>query len=269
MKTFLRSLSMILALLMLVLCFASCGGTTETEAESEVAKETQGNVSTETEDPRKAVKDDIPADLTFANAADNTVTFFVRDDNDLWKFEMDVDELTDDTLYDAIYRRNRAVEERLGVTITTIQQNGTYNKRNEWNQTLRNTVNTKTGDFDTAAIYMSTGSALAVEGMYMNVLDFPNINLEKPWWNKNIQDEVALFDTLYYLAGDIAVTETAVGATLFYNKDLLVCVHMSSELFDQWQWSVKNPSRFIQRTPSSPLLNPIAERSVSSEACPT
>lgn len=221
MKATAKIMALALALLMLALSVTACGGTTnETETESNTPVETAGELPNETEDPRLSVKDDIPADLTFANAADNTITFFVRDDKEIWKYEMDVTELTDDTLYDAIYRRNRAVEERLGVQITTIQQNGTYNKRNEWNQTLRNAVNTKSGDFDTAAIYMSTGSALAVEGMYYNLLDFPNLNLSKPWWNQNIQNETTLFDTLYYLAGDIAVTETAAGFCMFYNKDL-------------------------------------------------
>ena len=242
MKATAKIMALALALLMLALSVTACGGTTnETETESNTPVETAGELPNETEDPRLSVKDDIPADLTFANAADNTITFFVRDDKEIWKYEMDVTELTDDTLYDAIYRRNRAVEERLGVQITTIQQNGTYNKRNEWNQTLRNAVNTKSGDFDTAAIYMSTGSALAVEGMYYNLLDFPNLSLEKPWWNQNIQDETTLFDTLYYLAGDIAVTETAAGFCMFYNKDLFAEYYPDENLYQlvrDGEWTI-------------------------------
>ena len=137
-----KLLALTLALLTLISCLAACGGSNETESTAEVGPDsgTESDSMVETEDPRQSVKIDLPEGLSFADRTDNTVTFFTRDDNELWKNEIDVTELTDDTLYDAIYRRNRAVEEKLGVVIKTIQQNGTFNKRNEWNQTLRNAV---------------------------------------------------------------------------------------------------------------------------------
>ena len=241
MKAFTKSLSLVLALLMLVLCFASCGGGKETETEAGGEKETQAPVVTETEDPRQSVKVDLPEDLNFANAADNTITFFVRNDIDMWTKEMDVDELTDDTLWDAIYTRNANVEQKLGVTITTVAQQGSWNYHDSWNATLRNAVSTKTGDFDTAAIYMSTGSALAVEGMYYNLLDFPNLTLSKPWWNQVIQEETTLFDTMYYLAGDIAISEVAGGMCIFFNKTMFEELNPGLDLYQMvWdgEWTI-------------------------------
>ena len=213
MKNFAKLLALVLACLMMVAVFAACGGdSSDTEGSGEINAPVETGNGLDNE-----VKDDVPADLRFDG---ETVTFFIRNDQEIWLYEMDVDEIMNDTLYDAIYYRNKTVEERLGVTVTTIGQAGTYSKRAEWNDTLRTAVNTKLNDFDSAAIYMSTGSVLAVEGIYYNVIDFPYISLEKPWWNQNIQNELTLFNTLYYLAGDIAITETAGGNALFYNKDL-------------------------------------------------
>ena len=219
MKNSVKLLTLILACLMLIGCLVACGETVGSETKSE-SKETNAPVipgGNDEEIDRDSVKDDVPTDLTFDG---ETVTFFVRNDHDLWKYEMDVDTILNDTLYDAIYYRNKTVEDRLGITITTVEQEGTFAKRSSWNDTLRTAVNTKTGDFDSAAIYLSTGSVLAVEGIYYNVIDFPYISLEKPWWNQNIQEELTLFDTLYYLAGDIAITEVANTYCMFYNKDL-------------------------------------------------
>jgi len=227
MKLFISILTLMLALSIFATSAVSCGSV-ETDTETEGSKVTE--VVTESEDPRQAVKDDVPAGLNFSNVANNTVTFFVRDDSTLWKNELDVDEITDDTLYDAIYRRNDTVEQRLGVIITTIGQAGNYANHVAWNETLRNAVNTKTGDFDGTAFYMSRGSALATEGMYYNVIDFPNLSLDKPWWNQNIQDEVSLFGTLYFLAGDIAITQTASGFAIFYNKDLFEKYYSSANV---------------------------------------
>ena len=225
MKQTMKLLALVLACLMLVTTFVACGTPVETDSETQGnnketnAPETQDGTGGRYDSSfnRNSVQDDIPTDLRFDG---ETVTFFVRSDKDLWALEMDVDTVMNDTLYDSIYYRNKTVEERLGITITTHGELGTYAKRAEWNDTLRTAVNTQTGDFDTAAIYLSTGSVLAVEGMYYNVIDFPNINLEKPWWNQSIQDELTLFSTLYYLAGDIAVTETTEAFCFLFNKNL-------------------------------------------------
>ena len=246
MKKFAKLLALVLVCVMMVSAFVACGNSSDTETQPEETKaktpETS-NVGGDRYDAsfdRTSVKDDVPTDLTFNG---ETVTFFVRNAQEIWQYEMDVDAIMNDTLYDAIYYRNKTVEERLGITINTIGQSGTYDSRAAWNDTLRTAVNTKLTDFDAAAIYMSTGSALAVEGVYYNVIDFPNINLEKPWWNQSIQDELTMFNTLYYLAGDIAITETAGTFCMAYNKNLYDKYYGASgenlyEVVDDNRWTI-------------------------------
>ena len=187
MKKFTKLMCLVLAFLMTVACFAACG-----DGEETTLPKSSGVNDDDT--GRNAVKDTVPTDLKFNG---ETVTFFVRDDNELWKNEIDVEKTTNDTLFDAIYYRNATVEQRLGVTIEQIGQAGMFSVSDSWNSTLRNTVLTKSGDYEAAAIYASTGSALAVEGLYYNVLDLPHLNLNQPWWNQTIRKELPLFDTLY------------------------------------------------------------------------
>ena len=239
MKKSLRFICLILALFLIATILASCGSNDETT----VAQES--NVQNET--GRDAVKDTVPADLQFKG---ETVTFFVRDDQELWKHEIDVEKTTNDTLYDAIYYRNSTVEDRLGISIEQIGQAGTYAVADSWNSTLRNAVLTKSGDFDASAIYASTGSALAVEGLYYNVLDLPYIAFEQPWWNDSIIEEVTLFDTLYYLAGDICITQIANGLCIFYNKNLFSELYgtQNIKLFDvveKGEWTIDYMSEIV------------------------
>ncbi len=239
MKKSLRFICLVIALILITTVLASCGNSDDTT----VAKDT--NIQNET--GRDAVKDTVPADLQFKG---ETVTFFVRDDQELWKHEIDVEKTTNDTLYDAIYYRNSTVENRLGITIEQIGQAGTYAVADSWNSTLRNAVLTKSGDYDASAIYASTGSALAVEGLYYNVLDLPYITLEQPWWNDSIVEEVTLFDTLYYLAGDICVTQIANGICIFYNKDLFTELYQiqNISLFDvveKGEWTIDYMSELV------------------------
>ena len=241
MKNFTKLLCLVLSLVMIVACFAACGGDKNTSEPTNQNKPTGGTPSDDVSDPtdRNSVKDTVP-ELNFKG---DDLTFFVRNDNDLWKNEMDVESTTTDTLFDAIYYRNSTVEKRLNVKIEQIGQAGTFSKSDDWNSTLRNAVLTKSGDFDAAAIYASTGSALAVEGLYYNVLDLPHVNLDKPWWNQTIRNELTLFDTLYYLGGDIAITEITNGMTLFYNKNLFTEIYQTKdvnlyELVEKGEWTI-------------------------------
>ena len=162
MKNSMKFLCLMLSFLVVLACFAACGGGEDKTLPTAVGGE-------EDESGRNAVKDTVPTDLSFKG---ETVTFFVRDDNDNLKNEMDVEKTTNNTLYDAVYYRNTTVEDRLGVEIKQVSQPCPHTNSETWNSTLRNAVLTKSGDYDAAAIYGSQSSALAVEGLYYNVLTF-------------------------------------------------------------------------------------------------
>ena len=248
-----KILSLLLALIMTVACFAACGG--DSSSDKSDPKETSTPDTSGTYVPsgsatdtanRASVKDSVP-ELDFSGSKDNEVTFFVRNSRDMFLNEMDVEKTTSDTLTDAVYYRNATVEKRLGVEINQIASSaGTT----EWNQMLRNAVLTKSGDYDAAAIYASAGSALAVESLYYNVLDLPHVDLNKPWWNKSIIEETTLFDTVYFLAGDIAISEIGFGVTLFYNKDIFEELYSSTgddiyALVDNKQWTVDKMYEYV------------------------
>lgn len=216
MRNFSKIATLILALIILLVGFSACGGEVPPETE-ETKAETEQIPGTESETDAY-VKDDVPEELRFDG---ETITIFTRDDTETWLYEMDVDHILNDTLFDAIYYRNLTVEERLGVEIKTIHEKGGTNYYSSWNDSYRTAVNTKTGDFDAAAMHMSQGSVLAVEGLFYNVVDFPYISLDKPWWNQTLRDELTQFNTLYYLAGDITISQIYCGVAVFYNKDLL------------------------------------------------
>ena len=215
MKQFAKLLTLMLAILMLVSAFVACGGDGSPGTEGKGAESEKNKIEYET---LPYVEDDIPDDLRFDG---QTLTFFTKDDSEHWKYEMDCDYLLGDTLFDAIYYRNKSVEEQLGVTVTTVSQKGSNNFDGAWIDTYRTAVNARTGDFETAAISMGGGAPLAVEGLYYNVIDFPYLSLEKPWWNQKVHDELTMFHALYYLIGDIAVTQISWGTGMFYNKDIL------------------------------------------------
>ena len=196
MKNFIRLLCLVLALLMLSCTFAACGGGDETTLPTATDDEDE-------EGGRNSVKDTVPTDLSFKG---EKMTFFVRDDTGMTSNEMDVEKTTNNTVYDAVYYRNTTVEDRLGIEITQIAQACPYTNVEPWNNSLRNAVLTKSADYDSAAIYGSQSSPLAVEGLYYNVLDLPYINLDQPWWNQSLVENYTSNGKMYIAVNDVTIT---------------------------------------------------------------
>lgn len=214
-----RLISLLLSLLFVLLCFTACSDPKETEKPTTTG-ESQTN---EDGDPRKTIQDTVPKDLKYK---DDTVTFFVRNDTDLYKYEISCEELKNDTLFDAIHYRNMDVESRLGVSIKTIGQPGNFNVHTAWNQTLSSSVLTNSHDYDATAFYVSTGSALAKDGIYYNLMNLSaeygggHLNFSKPWWNQTMVDELTIYGSLFFIGGDVTITEITDGFALAFNKDL-------------------------------------------------
>ncbi len=221
MKKSAKILSLLLAVIFLVSALAACGGN---PAESTKPNDTQTQKPADSDgNDRNNVKDTVPTDLKFPN---ETVTFYVRNDADIYLYELACDELKNDTLYDAIHYRNIDVENRLGLKIRTVGQPGTYSDATTWNQTFSTSVLTNTGDYDAAAFYLSTGSPMAKDGIFYNVLNLTSeygdgyFNFSKPWWNQTMVDELTVYGAMFFVGGDLTISETAAGYGLFFNKDI-------------------------------------------------
>ena len=220
MKKTLKLISLLLSLLFVVTAFAACGGNpAETTAPSSESKKPQET------DPRLAVEDNVPKNLKYN---DETVTFFSREDHDIYKYEIACEELLNNTLFDAIHYRNIDVENRLGVKINNIRQI-MYGGSNvtAWNQNLSTSVLTNTGDYDGAMIYTSQSSPLAKEGIYYNLLMLTPeyggdgyLDFSKPWWNQSLVDELSVYGALFFAGGDVTVTEITDLFGIVFNKDL-------------------------------------------------
>ena len=225
MKTSIKICSLVLAMVTLLVCFAACGSSGDDTTAPSVSV-TDGNLD---QYGREYIDDSVPKDLTFDG---KDVTFFTRNDGSYWEIEMDSDSTINDTVNDAIFYRNDTVEKRLGIEINQISQAGTFGPHTQWFQTLRNSVLTKSGDYDCAAIYASQGSALATEGIYYNVNDIEYLDLKKPWWNQSLLKDLELFDTIYFLGGNIAITQVSMAGMMVYNKTIFKEYFSDTNIYD-------------------------------------
>ena len=254
-----------MALMMLVPMLVACGGgENETTAPS---VQTTAPTDNDEETGRNAIKDNAPTGALYGG---ETVTFFQRDNNDLYKYEIACEELLNDKLYDAIHYRNIDVETRLGVKIKTIGQPYTVGKA-EWDNTLSTSVLTNTGDYDGAAIYASQSSPLAKDGIFLDLntvsVEYGNgyIELSKPWWNQTLVNELTVYGALHFLAGDALITNTAQGYCLFFNKDMFnerfpddKAAHLYSTVHDG-KWTIDKLINYVSQVWSDSNSNGVID----------
>lgn len=207
-----KRIAILLFAAILLVSSTACGNenTTDTVHSSDTPTDTE-SATVET-----ALTDSLPDGLDFGGA---TFTIYAREDLE-WGTEMYVDELTGEIVNDAIYNRSRTVDERLNVTIGQITAPGIWGNEASFQEAIRAAVMSGDDTYQLVAGYAYFITALATDGVFMNLLDVPHIDFEKPWWNSDLRDELTLYDQLYFACGDLSLTLLSSTFCMFFNKDL-------------------------------------------------
>ena len=125
----------------------------------------------------------------------------------------DVEELDGEAINDAIYNRNRAVESRFDVKITTNPDSNVTN-------IIRKAV--KSGDDVYAAAMTSPTEMLNITlaSSFRNLYALDGIVLTNPWYNQLQVEKFTIHDKLYFVMGDVSYSTLMFGACLIYNVSL-------------------------------------------------
>lgn len=205
-----RNLSAILTLALL-LSAVSCGSS---EVQDETTQATETTTAPETD---RFEKDDLP-ELDFGGKSahifladyeiTNAVPDFVQDEED------------GDIVHDAVYKRNRAVEERLKVKLEWNQTYFEWSTRDQVYNSVRGSVMADDGTLDIVAIPSYFMSTLVLEGLFTNLADLPYINIDKPWWYDGYNDVATVNGKRYMMTGDASLTYFKGMYALLFNKSL-------------------------------------------------
>lgn len=208
-----RFIAASLLLALLVAAFSACAGS-EAPVDQTIESDTSSNSAETTEMPRELTPDSLPDDLDFDGM---TVRISSRD-VDINVQEISP-ELTGDIVDDAVYSRNRMVEERLNITIEAIFRGADSTQHG---QILRNSITAGSDDFDIVSGSQWIVLPQALEGMYMNLNHSNYIDLSQPWWWQHYIDELKIGKTkTFFLNGDLSLTSIQNMSCIFFNKKMI------------------------------------------------
>ena len=123
-----------------------------------------------------------------------------------------------DVINDAVYARNMKVYERFGVEMVDIPSpNGT----GDLTSPLRKSVMASSDDYDMVASgYNDVPKALAGDGMLMELHSVPYMDLSKPWYDQNANEQLSIDGKLFATVGDMILMDNEATLCVLFNKKL-------------------------------------------------
>ncbi|MCL1793600.1 MAG: extracellular solute-binding protein [Oscillospiraceae bacterium] len=212
-----RFFAFLAAILSLALFWASCGGSNDASGPSNEPAANNKENDDDDEAPEAAterLKAEVPDDMDYGGyefkILCNSLDITHWGSRDIY-----VEGENGDTINDAVYYRNRAIEEKYNITVKGVFSTSQLNDAKK---------NIKAGDdaYDVLTIPLQgSASQLAQEGMLLDLKNVAYIDLEKPWWDQKANEQLSIGGKLMTTIGDLLVIDKDALFIFLFNKDII------------------------------------------------
>lgn len=228
-----KTLSLIMALLMLSASLAACSEKQQDEAESETETESETVAAAaeaveetlETEAEEK-ITDDLP-EKDF-----NEMDFAIYTRNNTTHSLFLVEEMNGEEMNDAIFQRNLTVEDRFNVKFSETEYS---------DEGLPLTLITA-GDntYSLMNVRCTAANTIAQKGYAFALDTLEYIDLTKPYWDESATRDINVGEKNYFAIGDANLAAIDFTNILLYNKSLLENLYPDTSLYtivDEGKWT--------------------------------
>lgn len=240
-RLFLLLLSAILAAaLLLCACAKPEGDSPETTVSQTGAATDTGSEPVETEDMNYVAE--LPENLKYGG---RTISFLVEGQS-FAADEFDAPNLNGEIVNDAVYERNMAVEDRLGVKLnfTVASASDVYDVGNK----IETCVNSGDTSFNITTMPGYTHTRYDLAGCYYNLLNIDNLNLEKYYWTQGFNEIMSNGEKQYVASGMYSLSMFRNMYITLYNKDLFEANSLE-DLYDialNGQWTITKQGEMVR-----------------------
>ena len=214
--------------------------TPDTSAQTGPEAETEPGETEPEETGRAAAKDSLPDNLSFDGESVRVWT-----GSEMAKFDA-IGEDGGDQVYSAVFYRNIAVEDRLGLSLDYLIAEDTGDAAQNYlniAEAVRTSVLANSDDYDVVMQRGIQSFQQSVEGLYIDLKSAPYVDLAQPWWwMDTIRDCSINTSRVYFLTGDISLSTFLMSTACFFNKTMLADYGFeASDLYSaveegRWTW---------------------------------
>ena len=238
----LRAAAFIIALVIATGLLAGCAKTGNGDGTSDTASTAATTAPEETTAPA----DTTPTALSVLGEKDfggDTVTFYSRYYDGLWKSDLIATEDDTDTLKVAVYRRNKFIEEAYKVKIDEIQS-GSASFRSK----LENLVMTGDESFDVVYMSVTDAAESAQAGLFWDLHDIGRIDLEGKWWSQSCNKAWSIAGRQFFAVGDITTIDNMATYCTFFNRKIVEANQLASpyDLVKSNEWTLGKMFEMIE-----------------------
>lgn len=198
-----RFACLLLALLM-TLPLASCGNT-----ETETNVDTTGNnttiAETETQDPLR--------DLPVIDYEGYNFRMLIRNNED-WIGDQIAEDMTGETVNDAVFKRNSETEDRYNISITH-----TPSSDSNYETDAKPLILAGEDAYDLVVPHPRVAHSYANEGLVLDWNDFKYVDLTKEYWDQDAVESFQMPGGLFCCIGDISHQAVGASNAMLFNKD--------------------------------------------------
>lgn len=237
----LKSLSLLLACLMLLSALAACGETTEDPTETAAA--TGATTEADTTDPAQVALDAL-GEIDW-EGEEFAVLSSSRFENEVYGENGIVDSEggASQVINDAVYERNSLFEDRCNlVWKTVVKDDGAIGS------SVSNEASAPTGDFYFIDAMLGSSASLATNGYLYDFFEL-GVDLDGEWWDSGTA-EFVLAGGVYFMSGSLNFGDDNVTYVLIFNKEMQQTykntVPDPYQTVRDWEWTLEYFNNVIQ-----------------------
>ena len=119
---------------------------------------------------------------------------------------------------DALYNRDKTVEDKLGITI----EYTVYEDRGKLKTDLQNAISAGEAAYDVVITSMADGlNTLAPEGYLIDLESMPSLSLDAAWWSNSCHNNLSFYGKQYITSGPISLDYYYAPCVIAFNQRLI------------------------------------------------
>ena len=195
-----RLLALVLALLMMGGTLVSCANSNpeDTLTTTDIGTETEAELS-----------DNLPDDLDFE---EREIVFISSHASDVAD-EINATAITGDPVNDAVFERNKTVEKRLNIKITSVHAGDPTAQ-------VINSISSGSDDYDVMVARAWKAAPKTIDGYFANLRNTPYIDFDKPWWTQSFNEVMEYEGMQFAVTGAIVLSTYRRTHTTTFNKKI-------------------------------------------------
>ena len=227
---------------MLLLSACACGTGTETETQAETKGEQATLADSEVETSETL---DIPA----TRYDGKELTFLTRDDGNDWsttEIYAEREDISKDTISDAVYTRNDLIYSNYGVTIKEFKQSS-----KEMPTQVQKEISASTGEFQAIISSVSNATSFSNNAYIWDLYssETADMNLSKSWWDQKFVEGFEIDGRVFFATGDLLTADNDATFVMLFNKTIATDCQIPDlySMASNYEWTFDKFYEYEQR----------------------